>query len=230
MKTIEKLLALVLAVSATHSAVRAAQVENLQAHSGSRLASPAMDPVPSWKTLIKAGVLMEMWNGGGAQMPSCGGAIGGWLFQSVLGIQHDPDGPGFKKFILAPQPDPATGLNSAQGYYDCPYGRITSEWKCSNGQVTLHVAIPVNTTATVFVSTSDPNLVMESGVTASHAVGVQFLRSESHAAVYEAASGIYDFTAERHPKYDLFYTDCYRLDIVPLARSRSALFPSSACL
>ena len=45
----------------------------------------------------------------------------------------------------------ATGLTSAQGYYDCPYGRITSEWKCSNGQFSLHAAIPVNTTATVFI-------------------------------------------------------------------------------
>ncbi len=130
-------------------------------------------------------------------MPSCGGAIGAWLFQSVLGIQPDPDGPGFKKFILAPQPDMSTGLTSAQGYYDCPYGRITSEWKCSNGQFSFHAAIPVNTTATVFIPTSDPNSVMESGVAASRAPGIRLLRSEGNAAVYEADSGTYDFTAKQ---------------------------------
>ena len=29
---------------------------------------------------------METWSGEGAQMPSCGGAIGTWLFESVLGV------------------------------------------------------------------------------------------------------------------------------------------------
>ena len=174
-------------------------LQTLAAHRESALANVMINQkdYPSWNTLIKAGVLMENWKGGGVQMPSCGGAIGAWLFQSVLGIQPDPDGPGFKKFILAPQPDMSTGLTSAQGYYDCPYGRITSEWKCSNGQFSFHAAIPVNTTATVFIPTSDPNSVMESGVAASRAPGIRLLRSEGNAAVYEADSGTYDFTAKQ---------------------------------
>jgi hypothetical protein len=154
---------------------------------------------PSWATMIKAGVLMETWKGGGAQMPSCGGPIGAWLFQSVLGIQPDPDGPGFKKFILAPQPDMATGLSSAQGYFDSSYGRISSDWKCRNGQFSFHFAIPVNTTATVFIPTSDQNSVLESGSAASHAPGVRFLRSEGNSAVYQVDSGTYDFTANCTP-------------------------------
>ena len=132
-------------------------------------------------------------------MPSCGGPIGAWLFQSVLGIQPDPDGPGFKKFILAPQPDMATGLSSAQGYFDSSYGRISSDWKCRNGQFSFHFAIPVNTTATVFIPTSDQNSVLESGSAASHAPGVRFLRSEGNSAVYQVDSGTYDFTANCTP-------------------------------
>ena len=119
-------------------------------------------------------------------MPSCGDAIGAWLFQSVLGIQPDPDGPGFKQFILAPQPDKTSGLTSAQGYYNCPYGRVTSEWKCSDGQFSLHAAIPVNTTPPVFIPFSNPNSVLESSVLASRASGIKFLRSENDAAVYES--------------------------------------------
>jgi alpha-L-rhamnosidase len=176
-------------------------LQTLAAHRETALANVMINQkdYPSWNTLIKAGVLMETWNGGGAQMPSCGGAIGAWLFQSVLGIQPDPDGPGFKKFILAPQPDMASGLTSAQGYYDCPYGRITSEWNCRNGQFSLHAAIPVNTGATVFIPTSDPFSVLESGLAASHAAGVQFLRSEGNAAVYKVDSGTYNFTAKQAP-------------------------------
>ena len=84
---------------------------------------------PGWKTLIHDGVLAEGWEGGGAQMPSCGGAIGLWLYQSVLGIRPDPAGPGFKKFIIAPQPDPASGLTSAAGSYNSVHGRIVCDWK-----------------------------------------------------------------------------------------------------
>ena len=44
---------------------------------------------PGWKTLIHDGVLAEGWEGG-VQMPSCGGAIGMWLYQSVLGVRPIP--------------------------------------------------------------------------------------------------------------------------------------------
>ncbi len=148
---------------------------------------------PSWKTLIHDGVLAESWNGGGAQMPSCGGAIGMWLYQSVLGIRPDPAGPGFKKFILAPQPDPATGLTSAHGSYNSVHGRIVSDWTWENGIFTLHAVIPANTTATVYVPAKNANAVTESGKPASKATGVTFLRTGKNAAVYTVSSGTYLF-------------------------------------
>ncbi|MEI7534176.1 MAG: alpha-L-rhamnosidase N-terminal domain-containing protein [Verrucomicrobiae bacterium] len=151
---------------------------------------------PSWKTLIHDGVLAEGWNGGGAQMPSCGGAIGMWLYQSVLGIRPDPAGPGFKKFILAPQPDLATGLTSAHGNYDSVHGRIASDWKCENGNFALQTVIPPNTTATVYVPTKDANSVTESGKPAAQAEGVEFLRMENNAAVYAVVSGNYRFQSK----------------------------------
>jgi alpha-L-rhamnosidase len=155
---------------------------------------------PGWNTLIKCGVLKEGWEGGNAQMPSTGGSVGAWLFQSVLGIQPDESGPGFKKFILAPQPDPATGLTSAQGYYDSNFGRITSEWKCDAGKFAFHAVVPVNTTATVFIPTADPNSVTESGQPATKSPGVKFLRVDDNAAVYEVESGRYDFASTLPPE------------------------------
>ncbi len=151
---------------------------------------------PSWKTLIHDGVLAEGWNGGGAQMPSCGGAIGMWLYQSVLGIRPDPTGPGFKKFILAPQPDPATGLTSARGSYDSVHGPIVSDWVCEQGTYTLRAVIPANTTATVYIPTKDAASVTESGKPAAQAEGVSFLRMENNAAVYAVGSGTYQFQSK----------------------------------
>jgi alpha-L-rhamnosidase len=151
---------------------------------------------PGWKTLIHDGVLAEGWNGGGAQMPSCGGAIGQWLYQSVLGIRPDAAGPGFRKFILAPQPDPATGLVSAQGSYDSVRGRIVSDWKIEAGIFTLNATVPANTTATIYIPTQNQNSVRESGQPATQAKGVKFLRQDGDASVYAVDSGTYQFTAD----------------------------------
>ena len=151
---------------------------------------------PSWKTLLHHGVLAEGWNGGGAQMPSCGGAVGMWLYQSVLGIRPDPAGPGFKKFILNPQPDPATGLTSAEGWYDSPYGRIVSNWKLADGRIAMDVTIPPNTLATVYVPAKDAAAVTESGKPAAQAEGVKFLKMDAGAAAYEVGSGAYRFRSQ----------------------------------
>jgi alpha-L-rhamnosidase len=178
-------------------------LQTLASHRESALANKMVNQkdFPSWNTLITEGVLKEGWEGGNAQMPSTGGSIGGWLFRSVLGIQPDPAGPGFKKFILSPQPDPATGLTYAKGYYDSIYGRIGSDWKLDGGKFTFKASIPVNTTATVIIPTSDPKSVMESGLPAAQAPGVKFVRTEgagaNQTAVYQVASGEYHFTANQ---------------------------------
>ena len=137
--------------------------------------------------------MLESWNGEGAQMPSCGGAVGEWFYQSVLGIQPDITAPGFKKFILAPQPDFSTGLTFAKGYYDCVYGRIVSDWKIENGQLLFHALIPVNTSATVYIPTKKPSEVMESDKPILNISGIKFIKADEKVAVYEIESGEYYF-------------------------------------
>ena len=173
-------------------------LETLAEHRETALANKIVNQqdYPGWKTLIHDGVLAEGWNGGGAQMPSCGGAIGLWLYQSVLGIRLDPAGPGFKKIIIAPQPDPATGLTSAHGSYDSVRGLIISDWTCENGIFALHTIIPPNTTATVYVPAKNAASVTESGQPAAQAEGVKFLRLENNVAVYEVGAGEYRFQSQ----------------------------------
>lgn len=158
---------------------------------------------PSWKTLMHDGVLAESWNGGGAQMPSCGGAAGMWLYQAVLGIRPDPAGPGFQRFILAPQPDPATGLTAAQGWYDSPYGRIESKWEIADGKIRMDVVIPANTLATVRVPTSKPDQVFEGDQQLAQAAGVKVLRHEPDAVFLEVGGGHYRFSAAAPPIVEL---------------------------
>jgi hypothetical protein len=167
--------------------------ENYQTELANRIVN--QQTYPSWKTLMHDGVLAEGWNGGGAQMPSCGGAVGGWLFQSVLGIRPDPAGPGFKRFIIAPQPDPATGLTEAAGWYDSIQGRIESRWKLADHAITMQITVPTNTTATIRIPAADPKQVSESGKPVGQDPSVRILRQDPGALFVEVDGGKYSFTA-----------------------------------
>ncbi len=145
---------------------------------------------------MQDGVFAENWDGGNAQMPSCGGAIGLWLHQAVLGIRPDAAGPGFQKFFISPQPDPGTGLTWARGSYDSPYGKIISAWKIEGGRFTLDAVVPANSSATVEIPNTRAATVMESGKPAATADGVTYLRQDGAMAVYAVGAGAYTFTAD----------------------------------
>ncbi len=150
---------------------------------------------PSWKQLVHDGVFAEDWRGGGAQMPSCGGAVGMWFYQAVLGIRPDPASPGFQSFILAPQPDPASGLASARGWYRSQYGQIVSEWNIRDAVFHFHAVIPANTSATIRIPTSKPDSIMERGRPLGGDPGISNVRIQPDAVFVRAGSGDYQFTA-----------------------------------
>jgi len=123
------------------------------------------------------------------------GAVGQWMMAYSLGIQRDE--PGFKKFILQPEPDPTGEMTSAEGYYDSMYGRISSAWKVNGGILTYKATVPGNTTATLYLPASSEKAVKEGGKDASKARGVTFIKYENGQAIFELKSGNYEFTAKR---------------------------------
>ena len=66
-----------------------------------------------------------------------------------LGIERDPSSPGFKHFILKPEADPTGQMKWAKGWYDTPYGRISSSWKLVGNKVEYEFTIPEGCTATL---------------------------------------------------------------------------------
>jgi alpha-L-rhamnosidase len=123
------------------------------------------------------------------------GAVGQWMMAYSLGIQRDE--PGFRKFILQPEPDPTGVITSAEGYYDSMYGRIASAWKTDGKTLTYRATVPGNTSATLFFPAAAPDAVREGGKDARQAKGVTFLKYENGKAVYILISGTYEFTENR---------------------------------
>jgi alpha-L-rhamnosidase len=115
------------------------------------------------------------------------------MWRMIVGLNPDDDAPGYARFTVRPRP--GGGLSSASGEYDSIRGPIRIAWSIASGRISLRVAVPPNTSATVFVPARDTASVSEGGRPAAQASGVQFLRSEGDAAVYRVGSGSYVFSA-----------------------------------
>jgi len=154
---------------------------------------------PSWLYPVTQGAttIWERWDGWlpdkGFQDPGMNsfnhyafGAIGEWLFQSVAGINFSR--PGFSEITI--KPVIGEGLTYAKATYQSIRGEIRCGWAVKDGELTLDVSIPANTTATIYVPTSDVASVRETG----KPVGA---KEEDGCLVVDVGSGTYRFTATR---------------------------------
>ncbi len=118
-------------------------------------------------------------------------AVSEWLWRNVAGLNPDEQHPGYQSFTIRPRP--TKEVTWCKASYDSIRGQIVSDWKCDGNRFTLAITIPANTTATVVVPTSDPEMVTESARPVSQSEGVTLLRSEPGAVVYQVGSGAYQF-------------------------------------
>ncbi|MBE9585947.1 family 78 glycoside hydrolase catalytic domain [Mucilaginibacter sp. JRF] len=92
----------------------------------------------------KNSMLWEEWSGRGSHAHPMFGSVVSWLYSALGGIK--PGKAGLQHFTISPQP--VGNLKYCKTSYNSSYGRIRSEWKKSkNGQLTILIEIPVNTTA-----------------------------------------------------------------------------------
>jgi hypothetical protein len=119
------------------------------------------------------------------------GQIIEWFYQDLAGITVDEAGPGFKAFVLRPQP--VDGLGWAEARYDSLRGRISSRWERHGDRLTLTLTIPANTSAEVHVPSRNGGSVTEGGAAAASRPGVTFIRRDVDAVVYRIESGRYVF-------------------------------------
>jgi alpha-L-rhamnosidase len=129
---------------------------------------------PSWgfEILNGANTIWERWNsyikGSGFEnnegMNSFNhyafGSVNEWLFGNAAGIKVDSAG--YKTFVIKPE-IAKTGINYLKANYHSINGEISSSWKKQGNNLILNIIIPVNTKANIYIPTSNPNQVLESG-------------------------------------------------------------------
>ena len=156
---------------------------------------------PSWGYSINQGAttIWERWNSytkengfGDVGMNSFNhyayGSCSEWMFRSILGI--DTDGAGFRKIIMKPQF--GHGLSWARGHYDSIRGRISSAWKLADGVLEWSISVPANTTATIYIPSSD---ITERNMNAMDSPGISLIKYENGYNILRVESGDYNFKA-----------------------------------
>lgn len=130
------------------------------------------DSFPSWLFSVKHGAttIWERWDGWtpehGFQDPGMNsfnhyslGSCGEWMYDSLAGIALDPASPAYRHIII--HPHSGGGLTSARASMFTIRGKVVSDWKLSGNSFTLDCVIPVGSTATVILPSTDAKTIHE---------------------------------------------------------------------
>ena len=153
------------------------------------------EPSYGWWIEQGATTTWEQWNGEGSRNhPMFGGGIV-WFYRVLAGMNIDPAQPGYRHIIFKPQP--AGDLTFVSYSNETPLGKASVRWERNAGPFKLDVEVPVGSTATVYVPTSDPSTVTESGKKIKDSNLMRFQKIENGYAMYVVASGKYTFESQR---------------------------------
>ena len=129
-----------------------------------------------------------------SRIHTCYTGIAAWFIKALGGIREDPNQYGYESFII--KPALVGNLTFAAARTQSLYGTISSRWEKQGSSIQMNIAIPVNSTATVYVPATDVKTVTESGVDIPHAKGVIFRKMEGAYAVFQVQSGTYQFVSK----------------------------------
>ena len=153
---------------------------------------------PSWGYMLANGAttLWERWeNLTGPGMNSHNhpmmGSVSSWFQKYLGGINPDPEMPGFRRIVIRPYL--LGDLTWVRAEYKSHYGPIRSSWSKDNGNLTMKLTIPVNTTAKVYIPARDEASITVGERQAATAEGVKLVARQEGTSVFDVGSGDYEF-------------------------------------
>ncbi|HVW61818.1 MAG TPA: family 78 glycoside hydrolase catalytic domain [Puia sp.] len=119
------------------------------------------------------------------------GHIMEWFYTSLAGIRAVDSSIGFREIVL--RPEMVGNITWAQGDYHSPYGMISSHWKKEGKTFDWSIGIPVNTTATVYLSVPAAAVVTEGWRLLQQRKDIKLVRREKGRFILQLGSGNYNF-------------------------------------
>jgi alpha-L-rhamnosidase len=152
------------------------------------------DTKPGYGYQLRMGAtsLTESWdaNRHSSQNHFMLGEVIEWFYRDLAGIDHDPASPGFKNVVIRPQP--VGDLSWVAASYDSIHGPITVRWERRGERFLLKTSVPANTTATVYVPSTDGDVTEGEG-RADRSPGVTLVGRLDDRSIYTVQSGSYEF-------------------------------------
>ena len=115
------------------------------------------------------------------------GHIMEWFYSGLAGIDQEEGSVAYQKIRIRPQV--VDDISSAKGSFHSPYGWITTDWKKDKNVFSLHVSIPVNTTANIYLPTAVNTVIYKN----KGLVKNQLINRVDGMAQIKVASGEYFF-------------------------------------
>jgi hypothetical protein len=114
-----------------------------------------------------------------------------WFYSGIGGIRQEEHSTGFRNIII--KPAMVGDLSAATASFESPYGTIMSDWKISEGNLSMKVRVPVNTTATVYLPDKVNSVIYENHVAVDQVEEIKYVSTENGYKIYSVGSGSYDF-------------------------------------
>ena len=151
--------------------------------------------------------LIETWEGKNSHNHQMFGSVDEFFYKYLAGIRSPEDGGttrGYKQIHI--QPYIPEGLPYVNASVNTVAGRIESSWKQDGGSLTLNVAVPANSTATVSIPvskyadasvTESGNKIWENNKYIPGSEGISEATLNGEFLNIKTGSGRYDFTVTR---------------------------------
>lgn len=152
-------------------------------------------PGYGWQLAHGATALTESWQAYGfvSNNHFMLGHLMEWLFSGLGGIRQADNSIAYKQAII--RPTPVGDVRSARTTYQSPYGEILSEWNDSEECFSIRVEIPANSSARVYLPTSDSACITESGLRLIDS-GIAWHQEDNY-IIAEIGSGEYRFEVKK---------------------------------
>lgn len=124
------------------------------------------------------------------------GHIMEWFYNGLVGIDQADSSIAYQNIVI--HPEFVGELTFVKGSYQCLYGKVVSEWEKKKEILTLHVKIPANTTATVYLPTENSIDIQENGIAIQKLnTVIENLGHKNGQTILKIGSGDYHFTVKR---------------------------------
>ena len=145
---------------------------------------------PSFGWWIEQGatVTWEQWDGANSHNhPMFGGGLT-WLYRRLAGVMTDEAHPGYRHIVIRPM---LTEMEEVRYARQTPYGQLVSQIHQHEGIQEVSVEIPVGSTATLHLPTTER--ITEHGKPAEKSKGVTHVATSNGETVLELQQGKYHF-------------------------------------